>query len=217
MGSIIGGATQIAGSLIGGGARRREQRAARAEFEAQKQAFQDQTFTNQYAGLENVAEDLTVNQQASQFQAQQTDAALAQAMQAAVVSGGAQGGAQAIAQAALASKAGISADLARQEQKNQAMAVNQAAKLQAMEVQGADQLQVREYQKQQQLLNMSSARKNAADAARAQATQALVGGIGSVVGGAAAGGVFGEGVQEFSQAASETNMYEQFGRKFFGE
>lgn len=216
MGSIIGGAMQIGGSLIGGGARRREQRRARAEFEAQKQAFQDQTFTNQYAGLENVAEDLTVNQQASQFQAQQTDAALAQAMQAAVVSGGAPGGAQAIAQAALASKAGISADLARQEQKNQAMAVNQAARLQAMEAQGADQLQVREYQKQQQLLNMSSARKNAADAARAQATQALVGGIGSVVGGAAAGGVFGEGIQEFSQAASETNMYEQFGRKFLG-
>lgn len=217
MGSIIGGAMQIGGSLIGGGARRREQRRARAEFEAQKQAFQDQTFTNQYAGLENVAEDLTVNQQASQFQAQQTDAALAQAMQAAVVSGGAPGGAQAIAQAALASKAGISADLARQEQKNQAMAVNQAARLQAMEAQGADQLQVREYQKQQQLLNMSSARKNAADAARAQATQALVGGIGSVVGGAAAGGLFGEGIQEFSQAASETNMYEQFGRKFLGE
>lgn len=192
---------QIGGSLIGGRARRREQRAARAELEAQKQAFQDQTFTNQYAGLENVAEDLTVNQQASQFQAQQTDAALAQAMQAAVVSGGAPGGAQAIAQAALASKAGISADLARQEQKNQAMAVNQAAKLQAMEAQGADQLQVREYQKQQQLLNMASARKNAADAARAQATQALVGGIGSVVGGLATGGVFGGGVQDFAQEA----------------
>lgn len=192
---------QIGGSLVGGRARRREQRAARAEFEAQKQAFQDQTFTNQYAGLENVAEDLTVNQQASQFQAQQTDAALAQAMQAAVVSGGAPGGAQAIAQAALASKAGISADLARQEQKNQAMAVNQAAKLQAMEAQGADQLQVREYQKQQQLLNMSSARKNAADAARAQATKALVGGIGSVVGGLATGGVFGGGVQDFAQEA----------------
>ena len=217
MGSIIGGAAQIAGSLVGGGARRREQRAANAEFAAEKEAFQTQTFTNQYAGLENVAEDLTVNQQASQFQAQQTDAALAQSMQAAIASGGAPGGAQAIAQAALASKAGISADLARQEQKNQAMAVNQAARLQSMEAQGADQLQVREYQKQQQLLNMASGRKNAADAARAQATQALVGGIGSVVGGLATGGAFGEKVQEFSQGTNEMSMYEQFGRKFLGE
>ena len=48
---IIGGATQIAGSLIGGGARRREARAAAAEFSAQKQALQDFQFTNEFAGL----------------------------------------------------------------------------------------------------------------------------------------------------------------------
>ena len=101
----------------------------------------------------------------------------------------------------------------RQEQKNQAMAINQAAKLQSMEAQGADQLQVREYQKQQQLLNMASGRKNAADAARAQATQALVGGIGSVVGGLATGGAFGEKIGDFAQAAggsSGSADYSQF-------
>jgi hypothetical protein len=202
MGSIIGGAMQIGGSLIGGGARRREQRRARAEFEAERQAFQDQTFRNEYAGLENVAEDLTVNQQASQFQAQQTDAALAQALQASIVSGGAPGGAQAIAQAALKSKQNISADLASQEQANRQAAIKEASRLQALEAQGADQLQVRDYQKQQQLLNMASQRKNAADAARAQATSQLVGGIGSVVGGLATGGVFGDGVQDFAKNAS---------------
>lgn len=199
MGSIIGGAMQIGGSLIGGGARRREQRRARAEFEAQRQAFQDQTFRNEYAGLENVAEDLTVNQQASQFQAQQTDAALAQALQASIVSGGAAGGAQAIAQAALQSKQNISADLARQEQANRQAAIQEASRLQTLEAQGADQLQVRDYQKQQQLLNLAAARKQQADAARAQATSQLVGGIGSVVGGLATGGVFGEGAQDFAK------------------
>ena len=90
-----GGLITAAGSLIGGGRRRREERAARAEFDAQRQALMDYSFTNPFAGLENVAEDLTVNQQASQFQAQQTDAALAQSMQAAIASGGAPGGAQA--------------------------------------------------------------------------------------------------------------------------
>lgn len=199
MGSIIGGAMQIGGSLIGGGARRREQRRARAEFEAERQAFQDQTFRNEYAGLENVAEDLTVNQQASQFQAQQTDAALAQALQASIVSGGAAGGAQAIAQAALQSKQNISADLARQEQANRQAAIQEASRLQTLEAQGADQLQVRDYQKQQQLLNLAAARKQQADAARAQATSQLVGGIGSVVGGLATGGVFGEGAQDFAK------------------
>lgn len=184
---IIGGATQIAGSLIGGGRRRREARAAAAEFEAQQQAFKDFQFENQYAGLENVFEDATVNQQAAQFQAQQTDAALAQSLQAATVSGGAPGGAQAIAQAALQSKAGISADIARQEQANQARRMQQEARLQQMEAQGADVMQQRQYGRQQQLLNLAAARRNAADQARAQATASLVGGIGSLVGGVGAG------------------------------
>lgn len=180
---IIGGATQIAGSLIGGGARRREARAAAAEMQAQKQALQDFQFTNEFAGLENVFEDATVNQQAAQFQGQQTDAALAQALQAATVSGGAPGGAQAIAQAALQSKAGISADIARQEQANQARRMQQESRLQQMEAQGGMVLQQQQYGQQQQLLNLASARKVAADQARAKATAGLVGGIGSVAGG----------------------------------
>ena len=191
MGSIIGGATQVVGSLIGGKKRRAEQRAANAEFNAQKSAFQNQTFSNEFANLENTAEDLTVNQQASQFQAQQTDAALAQSMDAAIASGGAAGGAQAIAAAALQSKAGISADLARQESTNQAMRAQQAARNQMSEAQGADDLQLRNYTKSQQLLNMASGRKNAADAARQQATAGLISGIGSIAGGLATGGAAG--------------------------
>ena len=190
MGDIIGGAASVAGSLIGGRARRREQRQAQAEFEAQKQALQSTVFENTYAGLENVAEDLTVNQQASQFQAQQTDAALAQSMQAAIASGGAPGGAQAIAQAALKSKAGISADLAKQEQANQMARASAEQKLQADEAAGADVMQAREYQKQQQMLNLASQRKIAADEARAQATQQLVGGIGQLGSGLAGAGAF---------------------------
>lgn len=182
-----GGLITAAGSLIGGGRRRREERQARAEFDAQRQALMDYSFTNPFAGLENVAEDLTVNQQASQFQAQQTDAALAQSMQAAIASGGAPGGAQAIAQAALASKQGISADLARQEQANQMARVNQAAQLQKFEAQGEEDIQSQQYQQQQQLLNLASGRLNAAKQARSQATNQLFGGLGMAVGGGVAG------------------------------
>ena len=190
---IIGGATQIAGSLFGRGARRREAKAAAAEFAAQKQAFQDFSFENKFAGLENVAEDLTINQQASQFQAQQTDAALAQAMQASIASGGAAGGAQAIAQAALQSKQGISADIAKQESRNELLRAQEASKLQFREAQGADDLQLRNYGRTQQLLNMAAQRKAAADQAKRQATQALVGGIGSLAGGVATAGLAGGG------------------------
>lgn len=182
-----GGIANIAGSIIGSGKRKREAKNAAAEYAAQRQALMDTQFTNPYAGLENVAEDLTINQDAAQFQAQQTDAALAQAMQAAVVSGGAAGGAQAIAQAALQSKRGISADIARQEQSNQMARVNQAAQLQQLEAQGEEDLQVANYEKTQDLLKMASARTQQADAARARATQQLFGGIGQAITGGIAG------------------------------
>lgn len=179
------GAANIIGSFIGGGKRRREQKAAQAEFNQQKEAFRNFQFENTYAGLENVFEDATVNLQASQFQAQQTDAALAQSMQAAVVSGGAAGGAQAIAQAALQSKQGISANIAQQEQANQARMMQAEQQLQADEAAGADMMQTRKYQQNQQLLNLSAERKMAADAARQRAHQQLMGGIGQMAGGVA--------------------------------
>lgn len=184
----VGGLANIAGSIIGSGKRKREAKNAAAEYAAQRTALMNTQFTNPYAGLENVAEDLTINQDAAQFQAQQTDQALAQAMQAAVASGGAAGGAQAIAQAALQSKRGVSADIARQEQSNQMARVNQAAQLQQLEAQGEEDLQVANYEKNQDLLKMASARKQQADAARAKATQQLFGGIGQAITGGLAGG-----------------------------
>lgn len=186
MGSIIGGATQIVGSMIGSGARKREQRAARADYQQQLDAFKNTQLTNQFAGMENFAEDLTVNQQASQFQAQQTDAALAQGLDAIVAGGGGGGGAQAIAQAALQSKQNISADLARQEQANQAARAQEAARLQTLERRGADDLQLRQYSQQQQIMGIAKGRLDAANAARQNATAALMGGIGQMAGGIAA-------------------------------
>tara|TARA_R110001606_G_scaffold12423_2_gene54307 strand:- start:1314 stop:1955 length:642 start_codon:yes stop_codon:yes gene_type:complete len=189
---IIGGGMQVAGSLIGSGSRKREARAAQAEFEAQKQAFQDFRFENQFAGLENTFEDATVNQQAAQFQGREDDQALAQALQAVTVSGGGSG-AQAIAQAALQSKAGISADIAKQEAANQARSMQMAASLQNMEAQGASKMQEQQYGQSQQLLNLAAGRKQAADQARTQATAQLVGGLGSLAGGVGAGMMGGEG------------------------
>lgn len=200
IGGLVSGGSKIIGSLIGGGKRRREAKAAAAEFEAQKQAFKNFQFTNTYKGLENVAEDLTINQQATQFQAQQTDQALANAMQAAVASGGAAGGAQAIAQAALQSKQNISADIAKQERANEIARVNQEAKLQELEATGEMDIQSQRYLQQGELLNMAGARKGAADAARAQATKMLVGGIGEV--GSSLAGAFGGGNKADSVSGS---------------
>lgn len=191
MGQIIGGASQIVGSLVGGRRRRREQRQAQAEFEQRKADYQNFQFKNPYENLENTAEDLTVNQQAANFQAQQTDQALAQGLDAITQTGGGGGGAQAIANAALQAKQGASADISRQEQQNQQLRAQQAASNQALEAQGADTLQTRQHGQLGEAFDLSGERLSAANAARQKATQDLIGGIGSVAGGIASGG-FGD-------------------------
>jgi len=186
---IIGGATSIAGSLIGRGARRREANAAKAEYEAQQAAFKNFGFQNKFANLENVAEDLTINQQAAQFQTQQTDQALAQSLQAATMAGGGAGGAQAIADAALRSKQGISASIAQQEQANQMMRVKQESINQFRSATAADDMQLRNYDRTQQLFGLASERRKASNAAQRSATAALVGGIGNIMGGIGTAGL----------------------------
>ena len=204
IGAIIGGVTQIAGSLIGGGARRREARRAAAQKEADLAAFRDFQFTNPYANMENVFEDATINQQATQFQAQQTDQALAQALQTATMAGGAPGGAQAIAQAALKSKQGISADIAQQEQALQSRALEQEAALQAASGAATMDIEQQKYQGATANLQLSAARDATARQARQQATQGLLSGLGSLaggVGGALGGMAKNTGFKGFMNAA----------------
>ncbi len=189
MGEIIGGAAQAVGSIVGSRGRKREQKAAQAEFNQAKEQYQNFDFQNQYANLENTAEDLTVNQQAANFQAQQSDQGLAQGLDAIVASGGGGGGATAIANAALQAKQGASADISRQEQGNQQLRAQQAAQNQQLEARGATDVQNQKYAQQGEILDLAGDRLGAANQARQQATQDLIGGIGSVAGGIASGGL----------------------------
>ena len=186
-GAIIGGAAQVAGSLIGSGKRKREQQAAEQQQQADAEQVRNFQFNNSWKGLENTAEDLTVNQQAANFQAAQNDQALAGVQDAIVQSGGGGGGATALANAALGAKQGASASLAQQEQQNAQIRVNQASKLQQLEAQGDEDLQTQRYEQADSNLALSNSRLANANAARAQATQQLVGGIGQAAGGLAGG------------------------------
>lgn len=185
------GLIQAGASLFGGGKRRREQEAAQKQFDADQAAVRNFQFSNPYADQENTAEDLTVNQQAAQFGAQQTDAGLAQGLDQFVQSGGGGGGAQAFAQASLQAKQGAAADIARQEQGNQQIRAQQAALNQRLEAQGDIRLQGQQAQQLQGNLGLSGQRLGAANAARQQATQALTSGLGSAIG--AGVGAFNEG------------------------
>ena len=187
-GAIIGGAAQVAGSLIGSGKRKREQKKAQLQNQADEAAVRDFQFSNSYKGLENTAEDLTVNNQASNFQAAQTDQALAGALDASTQGNAAGGGnAIALANAALGAKQGISNDLANQESINQQIRQQEASNLQAAEAQGEQDLQSQRYTQAGTNLELSGSRLQAANQARQNATNQLVGGIGSIAGGLAGG------------------------------
>lgn len=198
----IAGAVQglagIAGGIIGSGRRKREQRAAQQEFNRNMAAYQNLDTSNLAANLENTFEDLTVNQQQANFQAQQQQQSFANTMEA--MSGAAGGSgiaalAQSLAGAQTQAAQQASASIGMQEANNQQMAAQAAARNQALEVQGAEKARALNYDKTGTLLGMSQQRLGAANQARQAATESILGGVGALAGAAAPGlsSVMGDG------------------------
>lgn len=202
----IGGLANIAGGIIGGGARRREQRAAQAEMKNRMAAYENMQFQNPYAGLQNTMEDLTVNQQQAQFLAQQQQQGMANTM--ANLQGAAGGsGIAALAQAMSNQQAqnlqAASASIGQQEAANQMAAAQMGGQLQMAEAQGEAQVQQMELGRTQTLLGMSQQRLSAANAARQQATNQLIGGVAGL-----AGGILGTvGNMEAADLANEDTSF----------
>ena len=190
VGQIIGGLGGIASGIIGSRKRKEEQRQAQREFDRNKARFSMLDTSNVYTNMQNTMEDLTVNQQQAQFQAEQANQGLVNIM------GGLQGAAGGSGIAALAqSLAGqqanqirqASIDIGRQEQANQQAAAQQAANIQLYERKGELISRDAEREKVGTLLGMSQQRLAAANLAREQATQNIVSGVGGVLGGVAGG------------------------------
>jgi hypothetical protein len=95
-----------------------------------------QDVINPYANLTNEFANLGVATQAAEFQAEQTDIALANTLDNLAATGASAGGATALAQAALRSKKGISASLQQQEAANQKLAAQGAANVAKMKAEG---------------------------------------------------------------------------------
>lgn len=95
-----------------------------------------QAAINPYAGMTNEMANLGVATKAAEFQAEQSDIALANTLDAMRASGAGAGGATALAQAALQSKKGISASLQQQEAANQKAAAQGAQDLAKMQAEG---------------------------------------------------------------------------------
>ena len=184
---MVGGTVKALGSLVGGGKRRREQRAARAELKREKQNFQELDTSNPYADITNPYQNLTVNTQAADFAAQQTAQGSANIMSNLAASAGG-GGVAALAQSLANSQAQAaqqaSAGIAQQEQRNQVLGAQGESARQMAIAAGETQSQKMQYEKQSTLLGMAQSRKTAADEARAAATEQLVGGVADTAAGA---------------------------------
>lgn len=181
------GIIKAAGSLIGSKARKEEQESAKAELAQRRQAYETFEFKDPSAQMTNPFEDLTVNQQQAQFQAQQQQQGLASTlsgMQAAAGGSGIAALAQAMAGQQSQNLQAASASIGQQESANQMAAARGAQNLQAQRAAGQQYVQEQEFGRTETLLGMSQQRKAAADAARAAATQDLVGGIAEAAGGA---------------------------------
>jgi len=194
-GQIAEGLAGIAGGIVGGRARRREQREARAELAQQRAAYETFEFKDPTAQMTNPFEDLTVNQQQAQFASQQQQQALAGTLSG--LSGAAGGSgiaalAQTLAQQQSTNLQASSASIGQQEQQIQMARAQGTQQLQTQRAAGQQYVQEKEFGRTEELYNVAAARKAAADEARKAATEGLIGGVANVAVGAgriAAGGI----------------------------
>ena len=187
-GQALGGIVKFGASLFGGGKRRREQREAAKQLAAERSKFEQLDTGNVYENIENTFEDLTVNTQAADFAAQQSQAANANIMSGLAGAAGGSGIA-ALAQSMANSQAQqaqqASATIAQQEQSNARLAAQGESQRQMAIAGGEAQSQKMAYEKQSTLLGMAQQRKAAADQARQDATNQMVGGLTDMAGGVA--------------------------------
>lgn len=183
--TAVGGLAQLGVGLYGMKGRRAERRAADAEFNQARAQYQNLDTTNQFTNLQNPYEDLTVNQQAADFTAQQQNQGLANVMGNMSASAGGSGIAalaQAMANQQSQNMQAASASIGQQEASNAAAAAQGFATNQMAERQGAET--ARGIQRQQAIgeLEMGAGRLNAIKQEQQAATNMMLGGIGTVAG-----------------------------------
>jgi len=150
-----GSPAKFLGNLFAGKGNKRRLASAEADYKKEMQAYRDQEFKNPYAkniysNMENTMEDLTVNQQQAQFQAQQSQQSQANILDS-LTSGGQfnAGNIQALANQGTMAAQQASASIGQQESQNQRLGAQEASRLQTMNRKGIGQVQAGEAALQQ--------------------------------------------------------------------
>ena len=143
------------------------------KLDKQKAEYKAMRFENPFANMENTFEDLTVNQQQAQFQAQQGSqqrSNIMQSLRGAAGSSGIAGLAQSLANQGQIQTQRISASIGLQESANQITAAKGAGAVQIAERQGDQWVAQQEADRQATLLGMQMSQTSGANLATQQAT-----------------------------------------------
>jgi len=215
----------IVGGLMGRAKRRKQQREAKIQYDKMKKSYEGLDTRNLYAGvknpyadMENVYEDLTVDQQSAQFQAQQgaqQRANIMQGLRGAAGTSGIAGLAQSLAGQAQMQTQQASASIAQQEAQNRRLRASEASRLQLLEREGAQAAQTTRLageessrglkrQKVSTLFGMSQQRYAAANEAVQAANEQIATGIGQAAG--AIGGAYMGGISPESTTSMPFGM-----------
>jgi hypothetical protein len=180
----LSGAMGIANGIIGHKKRKQEQKDAQADFDRTREQYMNQDLSNPYANMENTMEDLTVNTQAADYASQQQAQGMSNimgSMKGAAGGSGIAALAQSLANQQSQNATQASASIANQEASNTAAAASMAGNLQAMERDGDVMSRKMKRDQYSTELGMAMDRKGAADLARQEATQSLMGGVSDAV------------------------------------
>ncbi len=159
-GALISGGIQILGGILGGGAAKKRERAARREKAKLNRKLNylennRQPITDPYAGVTSLAglatdlssqltnnmANLSVATQAAEMEIEQADISLANTLDTIRATGAGAGGATALAQAALSSKKGVSASIEQQEAQNEVRRAQGEANLERLQMAEAQRIQ----------------------------------------------------------------------------
>ena len=208
---VLKGATSIIGGIQEKNRLRDENKRAQRQYEGFRDDIKGLEITNPYKDLntsfENTYEDMTVNQQQAQFQAQQGQQARANLLsnlQGSAGGSGIAGLAQALANQQQLQTAQISAGIGQQESQNQFYSARGAAGVQQMEQQAQQTVmggeftrQTNENKRQMNLMALKAGRQQAQRDFKGEMqfqNQAMMGGVGDILGaglqGFASGGGF---------------------------
>ena len=157
------------------------QREELRKMEKQKDIYRKMEFTNPYA--QNIYEDMTVNQQAADFQKemfQQQQANVMQGLQGAAGGSGIAALAQQMANQGQLAAQKAAATIGDQEAANQKAAAEEAANIQRQKIEGAEKARTLQYDKTSNLMNLAAGEAAAAGAAKDAARQEFSSGIGQI-------------------------------------